>query len=214
MACFFLLLCWVLLFFANSRLDEAIAKGYQSQLRSTSTDTAASLVRVLGNPPVVWGYLGSFFALKALEPLTKRHFLLDLTEKMARISFVSLPPLLLSRVVLGGTRPNVEEPHSAWHPFQNLHYVSVSGHSFFGALPFLAIASLTDSLWLKSFCFVASTLTGLSRLNDNKHYMSQVILGWAFAYMGFFAVEKTFSRVTPEVHASPSEIALGFNYSF
>ena len=39
--------------FANTPIDELIAKGYQSGLRSSLTDKVSSVVRVLGNPPVV-----------------------------------------------------------------------------------------------------------------------------------------------------------------
>ena len=36
---------------------------------------------------------------------------------------------------------------------------------------------------VKELLFASSTLTGLSRLNDKKHYLSQIILGWGLAFL-------------------------------
>ena len=74
--------------FANTPIDELIAKGYQSGLRSSLTDKVSSVVRVLGNPPVVWGYLGSFLGLKILRisiNLSKKE-LLDICHETSKIN--------------------------------------------------------------------------------------------------------------------------------
>ena len=70
---------------------------------------------------------------------------------------------------------------SDWHPFKDSH--GVSGHTFVGAVPFLVMAGMVDqNIWLKSFLYAASTAAGISRINDNAHYLSQVALGWYLAW--------------------------------
>ena len=42
---------------------------------------------------------------------------------------------------------------------------------------------MTDCLPLRYGLYAISTLPGLSRLNDNMHYFSQVFIGWTLAYL-------------------------------
>ena len=50
------------------------------------------------------------------------------------------------------------------------------------------IAFEVENMWLKSFFYGVSTFTGLSRLHDHQHYVSQVLLGW---WMAFLSVNVT-----------------------
>jgi membrane-associated phospholipid phosphatase len=67
----------------------------------------------------------------------------------------------------------------------------VSGHTFIGAVPFLVAAKRADGFLLKSAYFVGSGLAGYSRINDDAHYLSQVILGWSIAYLSVAATQLT-----------------------
>ena len=97
------------------------------------------------------------------------------------------PPLLFLQVATGGSRPL--EDHSRWHPFEDDN--GVSGHAFVGAVPFLSAAGMTDSRPLKVLWVSASTLCGLSRINDDAHYLSQAAMGWWVAYLACRSVEET-----------------------
>ena len=60
---------------------------------------------------------------------------------------------------------------------------------------------MTDSKPLKILFYTISTLPGWSRLNDNKHYFSQVIFGWV---MGYLAVRSVNSSVAENnLHVGP-----------
>jgi len=81
------------------------------------------------------------------------------------------------------------EGSSHWSPFEGDN--GVSGHSFLGAVPFIVAAQMSSSLYSKIPLYLASTLVGLSRINDDLHYLSQVALGWSLAYLAAASVDQT-----------------------
>lgn len=199
---------------ANTQVDQNIADYYQMNVRSPSTDLLSSYVKPFGNRSTVYIYLGSFFVSYALKSLTQSHFIFRLSDKITRMLFVGTPFLLGTQMILGGSRPDVYKPHSRWNIFSNTNSVSASGHSFFGALPFLALSSLTDNIFLKSVLFLSSTLTAFSRINDNKHYLSQAFLGWSFAYLSFQVIEGVDSKFKINPFVSPDGVGVGLDYTF
>ena len=50
---------------------------------------------------------------------------------------------------------------------------------------------MTDDPLCKAAFYAGSTLAGLSRINDDRHYTSQVFLGWWMAYLAATAVDQT-----------------------
>jgi membrane-associated phospholipid phosphatase len=67
----------------------------------------------------------------------------------------------------------------------------VSGHAFIGAVPFITAAQMTDKIWAKGLFYTLSTIPGWSRVNDNAHYLSQVLLGWYLGYLSVRSVSAT-----------------------
>lgn len=68
----------------------------------------------------------------------------------------------------------------------------VSGNAFVGAVPFLTIASMNpDNKFIKYPAYLASAAAAWSRINDDKHFPSQVVLGW---YMAWEAVDAVFEN--------------------
>ena len=55
----------------------------------------------------------------------------------------------------------------------------------------IVAAKRTDHLLLKAVFYAGSGLTGYSRLNDDAHYLSQVLLGWSVAYLAAEATQWT-----------------------
>lgn len=114
-------------------------------------------------------------------------------ERSLRTFVVGAPPLVAGQLLTGGSRPyelSQTAHNSHWHPFQDNN--GVSGHAFMGAIPFLSVAKMAENPWVKGGFYVASTLPGLSRINDGAHYSSQVLLGWTLAYLASEAVDETF----------------------
>ena len=84
-----------------------------------------------------------------------------------------------------------------------------------GAVPFLTLAGMTDDPLAKCFFYACSPWTGISRINDNLHYASQVWLGWWLAYLACDAVKKTEKENSPLLIAplcTPEMTGLGFVY--
>jgi hypothetical protein len=94
---------------------------------------------------------------------------------------VGVPPAILLKATLGSTRPSDPSPHSDWKLFHGNQDVGLSGHAFAGAIPFLVAANMSESRVARYGLYLASTLVGLARINDNQHYFSQVFLGWWMA---------------------------------
>ncbi|MEO2042421.1 MAG: phosphatase PAP2 family protein, partial [Pirellulales bacterium] len=78
---------------------------------------------------------------------------------------------------------------SDWKFFQDNN--GVSGHSFMGAIPFLAAADMVENPLAKGTLYVCSTFVGFSRINDDAHYSSQAFLGWYLAWASSLAVSRT-----------------------
>jgi len=109
-------------------------------------------------------------------------------SRSLRMFAVGAPPLYVLQKVTGASRPS-DGYGSQWH-FNNDNN-GVSGHAFIGAIPFLAAAEMVENPWAKGTLYVCSTFCGLSRVDSNAHYPSQVFLGWYLAFASSLAVEKT-----------------------
>jgi len=114
-----------------------------------------------------------------------------------RIFVVGAPPLYVLQMATGASRP-AEEMGSKWHFWNDNN--GVSGHTFVGAIPFLAAADMVESPLLKGTLYVCSTFVGFSRMTDNAHYPSQVFLGWYLAWASARAVNQT------ELHFAGMEV--------
>jgi hypothetical protein len=109
-------------------------------------------------------------------------------NRSMRAALVGGPFVLAAQSIIGGSRPNESTSQSHWEPFQDNN--GVSGHSFVGAVPFLARP--TSSLAVTQVaCYAGSILPGFSRINDERHYFSQVFLGWYVAFLATHAVNQT-----------------------
>ena len=134
-------------------------------------------------------------------------------NRSLRAAAVGFPPVLASFVLLGAHRP--DRGDSSWHPFQDVH--GVSGHTFAGAIPFLTAAAMTDSPYWKAPLVLGSFLTGWARLHDDRHYFSQVALGWWLAYLSVRSVGQTQAgrrsfTLTPILGPDGPGMALSWQY--
>ena len=201
--------------FANSNLDANFGNWYQTHVRSADTNRAADFFRPLGNGyytiPV---YVSAKFLGEYFDDLPGMGLLGDFGDRTTRALLVGAPPLLAAQYVLGASRPNDYEDESYWKPFRGSH--GASGHAFMGAVPFITLADMTDDPLAKCFFFACSPWTGMSRINDNVHYLSQVWLGWWLAYLACDSVNRTESQKGPIVLSplvSPEMTGVGVVYA-
>ncbi len=125
------------------------------------------------------------------------------------------PMTIFFNQALGSSRPVADEG-SKWRPFHDSH--GVSGHAFMGAIPFLTAASMTDNYAAKTTLFLLSFGAGWSRIHDDQHYLSEVLMGWSLAWIGVDAVNRTKSGqndfiITPAMLAGNTPgIQFAFNF--
>jgi hypothetical protein len=177
---------------AHSEADPEIQRWYQQSVRDHTTNEIARFVKPLGNGRIM---IPCYAGMAMLGRMTNYTQLGTLSEEWGirslRTLLVGVLPLLVLQNATGASRPTEGDSH--WHPFAEDH--GVSGHSFMGAVPFLSAAMMTENLSLKTLFYTGSTLCGLSRINDDKHYLSQVMLGWWLAYLSAKSVDKTEAQV-------------------
>jgi hypothetical protein len=186
---------------ANTNIDTDFRHWYQCDVRSRDTNHFSDVWMPTGNGRYVIPVMGALaLADKAfpnepwLEPIS------DFGDRTIRAYLVGAPPLLLMQELTGGARPSDVGRPSEWHPFENDH--GLSGHAFIGAVPFITAADMSDNVWEKCGLYFCSTLTGVCRINNDRHYLSQVCLGWWMGYLSCQAVSAT-ERTNPHVLVTP-----------
>ncbi len=193
--------------FANTGMDLYIRNKYQDDLRSKGTDDATKIFNISGTAlalVIVPAYIGTYGAGLLLHNPTMEEW----AQKSFRATVVGGPALLFLATATGGDRPTEGDSH--WKPFQNFH--GVSGHAYIGGIPFITAAKMSENPYQKAIFYGLSTLPGLSRINDDRHYFSQVAMGWFLAYLSCAAVEKgndrQEGRVDVQFTAIPKGIAI------
>jgi len=93
------------------------------------------------------------------------------------------------QVGIGSSRPRDVEGSFKWNPFNDNN--GSSGHAFVGAVPFLVAAKKTDKWLWKSAFILGSGLAGYSRIYDDAHYLSQVLVGYSIAVLAVDATERS-----------------------
>lgn len=123
-------------------------------------------------------------------------------ERSLRSVVLGGPQQFLWTHLLGAHRPHDPEG-SRWRLFKGKR--GVSGHTYYGAIPLLNAAMMLDEHpFLKGTLYVASTLPGLARINEDKHYFSQVLSAWGLAYLATRTVQEVSQK------SSPSLVSWGF----
>lgn len=178
---------------ANSDFDAQVQRHFQSSIRNATSDDWFEFLRAnkeLGNGAIVLPVFGSLWlADEFIDGPPQFETAGKWGQRSMRAFIVGAPPLILTQNLTGGSRPYETPENSHWRPFHDDN--GVSGHAFVSAIPFITAAKMTDNPWEKTFWYAGSTLGGLSRINDNAHYTSQVGLGWTLAFVAASAVDQT-----------------------
>jgi membrane-associated phospholipid phosphatase len=160
-------------------LDDEIRDFIQDE-RSTTTDDIASVFEPFGNGGYTFGGLVGFY-------LYGRVFENSKAERTALLAVESFAVTGIFTFALkfstGRARPQSARDSGEWIG-PNLDDVSFpSGHtsSAFSIATVLA-SEYKNNPWVPPVAYGLATLTGLSRLNDNKHWASDVFLGGALGY--------------------------------
>ena len=175
---------------ANTKMDGNFQSWYQDSVRSNRTDDFSKVAKFPGEGqyviPVMAASALTYRLCQASLELPECT-LGEFADRTTRGYLVGAPTLLLLQPLLGAGRPSMGP--SYWRPFQEAN--AVSGHAFIGAVPFITAAQMTDKPVVKGVFYTLSTFCAWSRVNDDCHYLSQVMLGWYLAYLSVRAVSQT-----------------------
>lgn len=204
---------------ANSKIDRRVHRHYQEKCRTRNTDRCLRGQEGIGLFSYPKYYVASMAVGYWFKEYELGYYAYHWGNRTLRAMFIVSPQITFLRKILGGGRPcNKDYPHSRWR-FMVKGRSSCSGHTFNGALPFISAAMMTDNLFLKTGFYALSILPGISRINDGKHYASQVFLGWALAYLAVRAVDysdwvRCRYPVTMELAPAPNGAMMRFGYYF
>ncbi|PID81489.1 hypothetical protein CSA17_01600 [bacterium DOLJORAL78_65_58] len=167
---------------AYSGADEAIENWHRTRVRGRFSDRLSSFLKYEGER--FW--FGNWALVAALDAWVRSNAFSRWGRANFEAMVVGLPTLWTLQRGLGANRPSSEDGSPRWRPMRAAN--SASGHAFISAVPWLTLARrnrLVPVRWAARF---GSVLTGWSRLNDRKHYVSQIILGWTIAWNAVWAV--------------------------
>lgn len=165
---------------ANSAVDTEVQKYYQKKIRGKTSDEISSTSKLPGHFYLSVPLLSITYLLSDNEDIKQW------SERSLRAIIVGAPAGLFLQRVTGSSRP--EEGDSKWRPFRDNN--GLSGHAFIGSVPFITAAMSSEDKNVKVFFYTLSLLPGLTRINDNEHYLSQVGLGWFLGYLSCKTVHK------------------------
>lgn len=170
---------------AYSGLDEAVERWHTGSIRSTGTDRFSHLLKFFGERFwfLNWALVGvadAWWRSNSFSRWGRKNF-----EAMV----VGLPVLWTVQRGLGANRPSSDDGSPRWRPLNAAN--SASGHTFMAAVPWMNLARRSGLPPVRGAAWLGSALTGWSRMNDRKHYLSQVVLGWTIAWNATAAVDVT-----------------------
>ena len=119
------------------------------------------------------------------------------------------------KILFGRERPNVPGATvTSFHPFTGVDESLPSGHS---TVAFALAGSLADDIhpvWAKAALYIGATGVAWSRLNDEKHWLSDVVAGAAVGIYSAKLVDghwRIFHIHPPEILIGPHEAAVAWS---
>ena len=199
---------------ANTSMDQDFRDWYQDDVKSPDTDHFADAWKTFGEGQI---FIPAFAGLALVGGLCDHTacggVVGEFGSRTTRAYLVGAPPMLFMQYALGGSRPEETKYQSRWRPFEDNN--GVSGHAFVGAVPFISAAKMAENPWMKGGLYACSTLTAWSRIDHDKHYLSQAVLGWWTAYLASSAVDKTehdYEHLTLAPVTTPEMVGIGLLY--
>lgn len=160
-------------------LDEEI-RDYFEDNRSSTTDDLANIFEPFGNGAFTIPALAAFYIFG--------HF--DENEKAKRTALIATESFLITglyttvlKVTFGRHRPSTGDSSTSFDGFTTDHNSFPSGHTSTAfAIATVVANEYEETPYIKPIAYGLATLTGLSRMNDEKHWASDVFFGAALGY--------------------------------
>lgn len=175
---------------ANTPADQHITDWYDARIRSHTSDVIARDFKFFGTGQyTIPMFLGTAFVFPLVEDfIPETGPVGQWGNRSIQAVLVGGPTMLFLQEALGSARPTAGEG-SHWQFFHDSN--GVSGHAFMGSIFFLTASGMSDNFAFKVLMVALSWGAGWSRINDNAHYTSQVLMGWSCGWMAVDAVNRT-----------------------
>jgi membrane-associated phospholipid phosphatase len=175
--------------------------------RSSTRNDLARVGNAFGNPLYFGPFVVGAYLLGRVTgrpPITSAAIRLGATVALASAASFAV------KAVVGRYRPDQGGDPAVFKPFSGKESFP-SGHSTAAFALAASLASNTDRLWIKSLLFAGAGLTGFARMNDDKHWLSDVLAGAALGVLT--------SRLTTRIAHAHRRVAispagLGLQLSF
>lgn len=172
---------------AHTNLDTDFQEWHQDKIHSSTSDDFAGFAKLFGEKILL---VPISMAASSMQFFDAESRVGRWGENTMRAYLVGGPAMFSVQLLTGGSRPSDKYQDAKWRPFNDDN--GVSGHAFVGAVPFLTLAQDPGlEPWQKGLAYFGSTLSAWSRINDDKHFLSQAMLGWYMAWESVDAVHET-----------------------
>jgi membrane-associated phospholipid phosphatase len=173
--------------------DEEISDTWRDDIRSSSTDDLSDIFRVFGETEAILLGAAALYGSAAIFDLPQEREAGLLVAQSYLLSALLTEGLKRS---IGRGRPeNNQNDAFSFFESGSSNRSMPSGHATHA---FAVAATLTevygeDAPWLRWVAYPTATLTALSRVNDDRHWASDVIVGGAIGYF----IGKMVARYSP-----------------
>ncbi len=172
-------------------LDEPVQRFVQNHVRSNTTDDISSVFRQEGEAPY---YAGISLGVLGVGLVTGKPGIRRAGTRLVAAVGVSAAEMEVMKRLVGRSRPNENVGAFSFHPFTSLK--DSAGVETRGAMPsghvtaaFAVATSLADDIkspLARVLLYTAATGTSFSRINDNRHWLSDTGMG---AVLGIFTAK-------------------------
>ena len=200
-------------------LDEPIQRFSQNHLRSKTTDDISSVFRQEGEAPY---YAGISLGVLGVGLVTGKPGVRRAGTRLVAAVALSAAEMYALKVLVGRSRPNENVGAFSFHPFTSLK--DSAGIETRGSMPsghvtaaFAVATSLVDDIKspvVKVLLYTAASGTAFSRINDNRHWLSDAGMG---VVLGVFTAKvvnghwRIFGLRPPGFLVTPAGAGLGWN---
>lgn len=170
---------------------DAELKNFTQEMRTESTPIPILVGRFYGEPltPVV---LGSYFLINSNS--NRNSFQRKLGFEILQASFYSIATTQFIKMILGRERPSQTDDHqnfSGPNLFDNDFFSMPSGHTTIAFAVSTVLSENSSTDLLKILSYIPAFVTAYSRVYENRHWFSDVVLGGIIG----FTTAKHFVRV-------------------
>jgi len=159
---------------------------WAQERRTSGSDDFFGFVTNFGDGGYLCGFMAGLFAAGEVAGSDglRKTALLGFESFLASSAFTAV-----LKFIPGRARPYAGEGSHSFHPFsgRSAYTALPSGHSSAVWSVATVIADRTDSVIVDAACYGLAALTSLSRIHEDKHWASDVLIGSA---IGYFTAKK------------------------